>query len=154
MTNPSDTEGRRTYPLGLLFLILTSAAILAAVAAPLLRAIDWNEVGDHLPEVLGAMVGCVLGGCLLGMIMGLYHFHRSTGVLIGLVVGAAIGPLAGLLVSVGAQSLMSLAPALLIGSVILILVAWAIRPAEKKSDDGEIVIATEVKERRNPGPGL
>jgi predicted lipid-binding transport protein (Tim44 family) len=151
MTNTPDTEGRRTYPLGLLFLILTSAAILAAVAAPLVRAIDWNNIGD--PKVLAAIFGCIMGGCLLGMIMGLYCFHRSTGVLIGLAVGAAVGPLAGLLVSLGTESLMSLAPALLIGSIILILVAWAIRPGEKKVDD-EIIMATEVKEPRSPGSGL
>lgn len=152
MTNPSEQEGRRTYPLGLLFLILTSAAILAAVVAPLVRAIDWNDVSAHFPEVLAAMVGCVVGGCLLGMLMGLYSFHRSTGVPIGLAVGAAVGPLAGLLVGVGAQSLMSLAPAVLIGSVILILVAWVIRPAEKKNDDDEIVLATEVKDPRYQEP--
>ncbi len=153
MTNISDTQGRRTYPLGLLFLILTATALLAGVAAPLLRALDWNDVGANLPRLLAAMVGCMLGGCLLSMMMGLYCFHRSTGVLVGLVVGAAVGPLAGLLVSVSTQSLLSLAPALAIGSVILVLVAWAIRPVEKKAED-EIVMAAEVKEPRGPGSGL
>lgn len=153
MTNLPDTEGRRTYPLGLLFLILTAAAILAGVAAPLLRALDWNDVVAALPQVLAATMICVLAGCLLGMLMGLYCFHRATGVLIGIAVGAVIGPLAGLLVTVGAKSLLSLAPALVIGSVILILVAWAIRPAEKTADD-EIVMATEVKEPRTPGSGV
>jgi integral membrane sensor domain MASE1 len=150
--NAPQSEDRRTYPLALLFLILTSVAILAAVAGPLLRGIDWSKVGDNLPEVTIAIVVSVLCGCLLGMILGLYHFHRATSVLIGAAVGAAVGPLAGLLMSVGSQSLLPLVPTVFIGSAILIMVAWFARPAEKKSDDDEIVIATEVKEPRSPDP--
>lgn len=152
--NAPQSEGRRTYPLALLFLILTSAAILAAVAGPLLRGIDWSEVGDHLPEVAIAIVVSILCGSLLGMILGLYHFHRATGVFIGAAVGAAVGPLAGLLMSVRTQSLLPLVPTVFIGSAILILVAWFARPAEKKSDEEEIVMATEVEEPRSPGSGL
>jgi|GEM_PF-6919394 len=129
-------NNRRTYPLALLFLILTAAAILAAAIGPLLRANDWAWF-DNLFEFAIAFVLSALVGSALGAFIGLYHFHRWAGVLCGLAVGAMLGPLAALLLSVGAQSIGIVAPAVIIGSAILLAVAWLIRPAEKRLDDNQ-----------------
>jgi hypothetical protein len=133
-------QNRRTYPLALLFLILTSTAILAAVAGPLFRAIDWEDAGaDVLYVVFLALISIACGG-LLGMIVGLYQFHRLPGALAGLAIGSALGPLAALLLNLGSQGLGALLPAVLIGSGILLIVAWFTRPP-LRTDEEEVVQA-------------
>jgi hypothetical protein len=141
MKEPSPAkQNHRTYPLALLFLILTSAAILAAVAGPLLRAIDWEDATADVPYVLIVALVSIACGGLLGMIVGLYQFHRLPGALAGLAIGSALGPLAALLLNLGSHGLVTLLPAVLIGSGILLIVAWFTRPPLRTEDD-EIVEA-------------
>lgn len=138
MAESPPQQNRRTYPLALLFLILTSAAILAAVAGPLLRAIDWEDATSDVLYVLIALLISIACGGLFGMIIGLYQFHRLPGALAGLAIGAALGPLAALLLNLGSHGLIALLPAVLIGSGILLFVAWFTRPPLRMEDDDVI----------------
>lgn len=120
----------RTYPLALLFLILTCAGILAGAIGPLLRtnSFDWwdNAFVVVIVAILSALVGSALGA-----LVGLFHFDRLAGVFSGIAVGAVLGPFAVLLVVEGPKSLGIIAPAVVIGSAILLIVAWLIRPAAR-----------------------
>lgn len=149
---PTSENERRTYPLALLFVVLTCAAILAAAAGPLFRAIDWSDGFGGLLELVLAAVAAGLAGGALGALIGLYHFQRLNGVLCGLAVGAVLGPLAGMLMTTGAASLSSVAPAVLIGSVILLFVGSLIRPVQRVVNDEEIVNATLAEQRKESQP--
>ncbi len=154
MNDPVST--RRTYPLALLFLILTSSAVLAAVAAPLIQGLDIENVFDSLPELIGVLLGSMIGGAIMGLNLGLFQFHRLSGVICGLLVGAVIGPLAALLMTVQTSKISALVQAVLIGSAILLLVAWLIRPAIPTADDEvfRAVLAVEKSEQSKPAePG-
>ncbi|WP_254506999.1 hypothetical protein [Anatilimnocola floriformis] len=125
MNAPSSN---RTYPLALLFLILTCAAIVAGAIGPLLRAsrFDWYE--DAFELAVTTIVSAFVGS-MIGIAVGVFHFNRVAGMLSGLAVGAILGPLAALLLAVGTHSIGIVAPAVFIGSAILLIVAWLIRPA-------------------------
>lgn len=139
MNQPAPSN-RRTYPLSLLFLVLTCAAVLAAVAAPMLRTLNGKDLVASLPTVIAAIFISMLCGALLGMIIGLYQFDRKAGVICGLLVGSGIGPLVGLLLTVRREHVGSLMQVVIVGSAIIVLIAWLIRPAEQPRDE-EIVNA-------------
>jgi hypothetical protein len=118
----------RTYPLALLFLILTCAAILAGAIGPLLRSNSFDWFDNAFAVVIAAVLSALLGSAL-GALVGLYHFDRLAGVFSGVAVGAVLGPFAVLLVAEGPNGLGIVAPAVVIGSAILLIVAWLVRPA-------------------------
>ena len=128
--SPGNAPSNRTYPLALLFLVITCAAILAAAIGPLVRAnsFEWFESTFELSV---AILVSIIIGSTLGALVGLYHFDRRTGVLCGIAVGAIVGPVAALLLTVNATGVGVVAPAVIIGSAILLIVAWAIRPAAR-----------------------
>ncbi|QDU29860.1 hypothetical protein ETAA8_49760 [Anatilimnocola aggregata] len=142
MNDPLATN-RRTFPLSLLFVMLTGFAVMAAAAAPLFRDLDLEDS----PEYLGAMVGGLVAGALLGIIIGLFQFHRGWGVLYGSAVGSGIGMIAGLMTRVSPDRVGALIQAVVIGSGILLITAWLIRPAIPP-DEADIITAVEVLDER------
>jgi hypothetical protein len=144
---PDPVASRRvTFPLALLFLVVTGAAIIAALIGPLLRDIDWSEV--EIENVVGGLIASVIGGSILGGLLGLFQYNRLVGVAVGLCVGATIGPVALLVTTVPTSKVSSVVPAVCIGSGILLLIAWLIRPPAQVEEPEEIVAATLVSETK------
>jgi hypothetical protein len=50
-------------------------------------------------------------------------------------IGAVLGPIAALLLTADASAMQSLIPTVLIGSIVMLLVAWFTRPAQRAEED-------------------
>jgi len=84
---------RRSYPLSALFILMAACAVVAALLAPLSRA-----VGDGRIEFSDAAEASVCGAVLvmlLGAVVGLYHHRRWRGLGWGILTGGAIGMFMG-----------------------------------------------------------
>lgn len=149
MSQPTPSN-RVTFPLALLFVILTGAAVIAALIGPVLRDVDYAELlRDPLPAI-ALLMGATIGGVALGAMLGLFQFNRLLGVIVGASVGGLIGPVAILLTTVPTSKINSVVPAVCIGSAILLFIAWLVRPPAPPED--EIVNAELAPEERSPGP--
>lgn len=138
------SSSRVTFPLALLFVIVTGAAVIAALIGPLLRDIEWNEV--EIENVIGGLIATTIGGAILGGLLGLFQYNRLLGVAVGVGVGGTIGPVALLVTTVPTSKISSVVPAVCIGSGILLLIAWLIRPPVPPDASEEVVAATLVSE--------
>lgn len=145
---PEQPSSRRvTFPLALLFVIVTGAAVIAALIGPILRDIDFGELAEEPAQVLMLLLGMSIAGTILGALLGLFQFNRLLGVAVGAWVGGMIGPVALILMTVPTEKVSSVVPAVCIGSVILLLIAWLVRPPAPPEAEEEIVPATLANER-------
>lgn len=149
---PEPTSSSRvTFPLALLFVIVTGAAVIAALIGPLLRDVEWDEL--EFGPTLGLLLVATVGGSILGGLLGLFQYNRLLGVAVGLWVGGMIGPVALLLTTVPTSKISAVVPAVCIGSGILLLIAWLIRPPAPPEETEEIVSAVLVsKPEERPKP--
>ena len=92
MKPKSKAKSPTSYPLGALFLLLTIVAVLIVPLKELAKKEIWMEVQTSVPQ--SAVIG-LIAGLACGVIIGLYHFRRQRGAMIGMVAGATTGALAG-----------------------------------------------------------
>lgn len=124
----NDTSSRN-YPLGALFVLVAFCGILAALAAPLARAISREQVGI-VPVALAMLAGAVAAG-ILGTIVGALHRRWMLGGLLGLGVGVLVGATAGPLALIPADSFPGLMIASIGGSIVMIAIGSALRWGSK-----------------------
>jgi hypothetical protein len=121
MNGPS----RRSYPLGALFILVAFCGVLAALAAPLARAISSGAISAS--DVAIAMGAGALLAALLGAVVGAHHVRWLVGSAIGLGAGALIGAVCGPLVLIPARGFPALLFAGISGSIVLVAAAAALR---------------------------
>jgi hypothetical protein len=121
MNQPS----RKGYPLGALFVLVAFCGVLAALAAPLGRAIS-SGVVSGADVALAALAGAPLAA-LVGAAIGIHQMRWILGGLLGLAVGAVVGAACGPLVLIPASGFPSLLFASIGGSVVMIGVGAAMR---------------------------
>ena len=125
MEESSQQANRRVYPLSVLFIVTAGCAIVAALMTPLLRAVGDGQVGlleAGLIAIWGSGFGMAIGG-----VVGLYHFRRMRGLLWGLVTGMFVGAALGPLSLVPVDAVPSLFGLSLVGSAVLVAAAAAFR---------------------------
>ena len=86
-------EERRSFPLSALFILMAACAVVAALMAPLTRAMGEGKIG-----VADAAVASACGALmvmLLGAVIGLYHHRPARGLGWGIVTGGGIGMVMG-----------------------------------------------------------
>lgn len=119
----------RSYPLGALFVLVAVCGVVAALAAPLARAIQKGDVG-LLHVVLAMAAGATAAG-ILGAIVGALQRNWVLGGAIGLGVGVVVGAAAGPLALIPTAAFPALLVASIGGSIVMIgigaLVRWGSR---------------------------
>jgi hypothetical protein len=125
------TEPARGYPLIALFLVLTACGVVAALVAPALRTIFDGKIGAK-----DAVTACIVSSvCImaLGGIIGLFHFHRGRGFLLGIITGGAVGIFVGPMVMAPREALGTIVGLSVGGSAIVVLVAVAYRISNRSA---------------------
>lgn len=118
----------RGYPLGALFVLVTTCAVLAAGITPLVRLdIDGDEeIGRSL---IAAGIGAVCG-MILGQIIGLLQFRKIVGMAMGGLAGMLIGAAAGIISLLPVNQVGAAAAAMTAGSALIVGVALIMRRGE------------------------
>jgi hypothetical protein len=118
---------RRGYPLGALFVLVAASAVLIAGVTPVIR----QGIAGLVPfGMLLAGFGAGAGvGLFLGILVGLHHYRRASGILIGATVGSTIGAVGGLMAMTPIQQLPAAAVAIVAGSALVVGVALIMRRA-------------------------
>jgi hypothetical protein len=116
------------YPLGALFVLVATSAVLAVAIAPLIRVLVKGEV--DVSWVIASLIGGAALGAILGGILGLISFGRVLGGLLGSGIGAVIGLVAGLMVHTPPHQLPQVALAMLVGSCAVVVLAFWMRRRE------------------------
>ena len=116
---------QRGYPLGALFLLVATSAVLLALPALLLR--ESKRTDDLLAWIaiaagVGAVSSMLMGGCL-----GLFHYSRLRGVALGICVGGLVGLVSGPVLFIAPSAFPHLLLTALGGAVLLVGTATAIR---------------------------
>lgn len=122
---------RSGYPMGALFVVVATAAVLIAGVAPLVRLVFRGETQDW-EVVLGAIVAGGACGFLFGSVLGLLQFHRVLGLFLGASAGTLIGGLAGAMCMLPASQLLAAAIPMAAGSGLIVGVALLMRRADAK----------------------
>ena len=112
------------YPLSTLFLLIAAAAVVLGMAAPAVH--HGREKLDTL-TLLGTTLTSGMSMAALGGVLGLFHHRRGRGFLWGIVVGSALGLLAGPLAWVPQESFPQVLVSALGGAALVVGVATAIR---------------------------
>jgi len=115
----------RGYPLGTLFVVVTTCAVLIAGVAPLARAAagERPDVGTLLAALfLGAFVGMIVGATV-----GVLQFRPILGVLLGGAAGTVIGLASGAMALLSQKQVGPAAAAITAGSVLIVGVALVMR---------------------------
>ena len=121
-------ETQRGYPLGGLFVLVAVSAVLVAGVTPLIRqAVSGLVPFTMLLIGLGAGAGV---GLILGILVGLHHYRRASGILTGATVGTTIGAVGGMMSLTPIQQLPAAAVAIVAGSALVVGVALVMRRAE------------------------
>lgn len=124
MDDPTTTQ-RRSYPLSALFVLMAACAVVTALVTPVSRAVVAGDVGVSSATMASAVGAIVV--MLLGAIVGLHHYRRGRGVLIGSMTGVGIGLICGPIVLSPASAFPSLMSMSAGGAMILIIVGIAFR---------------------------
>ncbi|HJN09972.1 MAG TPA: hypothetical protein QF564_14900 [Pirellulaceae bacterium] len=90
---PEPTGDRRSFPLSALFILMAACSVVAALMAPLSRAIGEGEIGVS-EAALASACGAVLV-MMLGAVIGLYHHRPARGMGWGILIGGGIGMVMG-----------------------------------------------------------
>lgn len=91
------------YTLGTLFLLIAACASVLALVTPLVRSHVGEEIG--LSEFAISVICGGLSFGAIGLLVGLFHFSRLHGSLLGLLLGITLGTFAGPLVFVPIEEL-------------------------------------------------
>jgi len=121
-------QAHQGYPIGALFVLVTTCAVLAAGIAPLVR-LEAGEGLDARTLLISVAVGAG-GGLLVGLIVGLLQFRRLWGAALGTSAGLVIGAAAGAMAMVPAGRFATAAAAMTAGSALIIAVALLMRRVE------------------------
>lgn len=120
-------ESKRSsgYSLGYLFLLVTLAAVISGQIGPLLGMLNASS-GDLAPlEPYVLAILCGFSGAGLGFIVGIQHYRRMRGILLGLFLGLVFGAFAGLIIYASlANPQLTLLLSSAAGVVLLGLAAW------------------------------
>lgn len=90
---PEPSVERRSFPLSALFILMAACCVVAALLAPLSRAVVSGKVG--IVETATASACGSLLVTLMGAVIGLYHHRPARGLGWGIVTGGAIGMVMG-----------------------------------------------------------
>jgi hypothetical protein len=123
------TAPRRGYPLGALFVVVATAAVLIAGIAPLVRMLVAGETTDW-QSALAAVVSGLICGLFVGATLGLLQFRRLLGLALGSAAGTVIGAAAGAMAMLPANQLLSAAIPMAAGSGLVVGVALLMRRAD------------------------
>jgi len=124
----SMAVGKRGYPLGALFVVVTLRGVLLAGVTPLVQLAASGEA-QIVPLLIAAICGIFVGG-LTGIVVGLHHFRRLLGAGLGLLAGTLIGGMAGLIALLPEDRLLAATTAIIAGSALVIGVAVMMRRIE------------------------
>ena len=116
------------YPLGALFVLVTLGAVLTVAIAPQIRELGRDETDWQV--VLGAAAGGGIVGLAIGAILGLLSHRWVLGFFLGGGSGLVLGIVAGLLATTPSRHLPRIAAAMLVGSAIIVVVAYVMRRRE------------------------
>lgn len=127
---------RRSYPLSLLFVMVTGCGVITAFTTPVVRAVLSDQLS--LPAALAAHFLSALAGLPTGAVLGLYHHRRSRGLFWGAVTGIGVGFMAGPVVLAPASGAADLALTSLGGAAVLLALGAALfgRPPARSSRTG------------------
>jgi hypothetical protein len=112
------------YPLSTLFLLIAAAAVVLGMAAP---ALHHRREQVNTPELLGAAMASGMGLAALGCVLGLFQHRRGRGALWGIIVGGALGLLAGPLAWTPQEGFPQVLVSALGGAALVVGIAAAIR---------------------------
>lgn len=127
-TSPTPPARPAGYPLGALFVLVATSAVLAVAIAPLVRELGKGDIeGWWLATTLIVGSGA---GLLLGGFLGLLSFRGPLGIVVGIPIGLVLGLIAGVIVHVKQQHLPRVALAMLVGSVAVVIIAFWMRKRE------------------------
>ena len=97
MSTPRIPQSQ-SFPLSSLFILIALFAVLAAHLSPLATAQQRRELS--VPMVVSVPLAGVLLGACFGVIIGLYHYQRQRGVLLGLATGAVMGAICSVILAI------------------------------------------------------
>ena len=155
----SDTihNRRRSYPLSVLFVLMTACGVVSAFTAPVVRAVVSG--GLRVTDALVAHVVGGLVGLMIGAILGLYHYRRVRGLFWGVATGIGVGFMAGPIVLAPPRESAHLAITSVCGAVLLFILGAVLfcsprRRSARISDPAETAAAlgAGLRPRRNGRP--
>ena len=129
-----EPKVQRSFPLGMLFVLLAACGVISALLSPVVRAIALGEVGAI--EAAAASAGGAVAAMLLGAVIGLHHYRPLRGLAWGTLTGGVIGMIVGpVMLSPGNEfgSLMSMS----LAGAILLLLTSAVLGLSLKSNNGK-----------------
>src|SRR4051794_11670749 len=109
------------YPLGALFVIVTLSGVLIAAVTPLVQ-LAASGIAPLVPLLIAVVCGVVAGG-ISGIIVGVHHYRRLLGGVLGLLAGTIIGGMSGMIALLPADRLAPAAGAIVVGSGLVVGVA-------------------------------
>ena len=112
------TERRHGFPLAFVFIVVAFAATIIGICSPGISAIVAGDSRTSIAFVVGCLVGCAF----IGLLVGLYHYRRFTGAMIGLTTGAILGPLLG--ATAATDDFDRLFIACIVGSAVIVLIGF------------------------------
>jgi hypothetical protein len=115
----------RGYPLGALFVIVTTCAVLVAAISPVVRATAEGDVEISVFFAALAVGGFV--GLILGLAVGVLQFRAALGVILGAIAGIIIGVAAGGMALLSQSHVGAAAAAIAAGSILIVGVALVMR---------------------------
>jgi hypothetical protein len=121
--------GRHGFSLASLFVLTTAVAVLVSGFAPVAQFVIAGELG-FAPLAIALALG-VLAGLLIGLVLGMHAFNRAWGAFVGGSVGAGIGLLVGPMALLPERLLRPVGVAMLTGSILMILIAFLMRPGRR-----------------------
>ncbi len=121
--SPPLPYGRHGFPLALLFVFVT----MATTGGAMLGAVARSAPVVSLREIGYLTAGTVIGLMLFGGIVGLFHFHRVTGCLVGVLAGALVGLVIGPLLAVNENGLQLMFASQTAGAVLIVVTAAILR---------------------------
>jgi Na+/proline symporter len=125
-------SGQHRFSLAILFLLITMATIAGALLGAAVRGAsqpDWREIASS------ALVGIIAFG-LVGMVLGCFHYRRGIGSCVGLLAGALVGFVAGPLLVVNEQGLQLVLAVEVVGGVLCVVTATALRTLNESGEPG------------------
>ncbi len=131
MSQADSPVRRRGYPLFSHFIVVTGAAVLAALAMPAVRAVADGKLalGTFLASMLAS--GSIL--LVLGAVLGGVH-HGARGVLYGAVMGALLGGIAGIVALTPRAAAGRIFLLTLVGAALTVLMAAVVRSFDRRSN--------------------
>jgi hypothetical protein len=117
----------RGYPIGALFVVMTTCAVLVSGMAPVIQ--QTFEGNQEIGAVLGATVAGGACGLIVGVAVGALQFRAGLGTILGGIAGLGIGVAAGGMAMLSLDEVGKAAAAITAGSALIVGVAIAMRRA-------------------------